>query len=328
MNDSTGDDPVQHHLTVAPAQAGMRLDRFLAESLPDLSRTRLRGLIDAGRLEGEAGTAADPAAKTRAGQRWVLTVPPAEELSLEPQSIPLDILYEDNHLIVIDKPAGLVVHPAPGNPDRTLVNALLAHCGDGLTGIGNARRPGIVHRLDKDTSGVLVAAKTDVAHKGLVAQFAAHDIDRVYRALAWGVPVPPAGEITGNIGRSPADRKKMAVVARGGRPAITRYRVVERFGEAASLIECRLLTGRTHQIRVHLSVKGHPLIGDGVYGVSRKRKMAALPEAVRAAAAGFPRQALHACRLGFRHPVTGETLSFESALPPDIAALAACFKNM
>ena len=237
------------------------------------------------------------------------------------QPMPLAIHFEDEHLLVLDKPAGLVVHPAPGNPEGTLVNALLAHCGASLAGIGGVRRPGIVHRLDKDTSGLLVVAKTEPVHRALSRDFAGRRIERAYGAFVWGVPVPAAGEISGNIGRSSSNRKKMAVVAATrGKPAVTRYRVERRFGNHAALIECRLLTGRTHQIRVHLAHAGHPLIGDPVYGTRGGRAVARLGPP-GAAIAGFPRQALHARLLGFSHPATGETLTFESPLPMDMQEL-------
>jgi len=255
------------------------------------------------------------------GQTFVVILPEPDDPTPQAQAIPLSIRFEDAHLIVIDKPAGLVVHPAPGNPDGTLVNALIAHCGDSLLGIGGVRRPGIVHRLDKDTSGLIVAAKTDAAHRALSADFAARRIARAYAAIVWGVPTPPAGEIAGNIGRSVTNRKKMAVVAASrGKPAVTRYRAERRFGEHAALVECRLLTGRTHQIRVHLAHKGHPLIGDPVYG-SRSGRALARSGPEGAAIVGFPRQALHARHLGFVHPATGESLAFDSPLPADMAEL-------
>jgi 23S rRNA pseudouridine1911/1915/1917 synthase len=233
----------------------------------------------------------------------------------------LDIRFEDAHLIVIDKPPGLVVHPAPGNPDGTLVNALLAHCGSSLAGIGGVRRPGIVHRLDKDTSGLMVVAKTDLAYQALSRDFAARRIDRAYAGFVWGVPHPPEGEIAGNIGRSAANRKKMAVLgAGGGRPALTHYRVERRFKTAAALVECRLATGRTHQIRVHLAHIGYPLIGDPVYG-GRTGRAIARSGASGARAAQFRRQALHARRLGFVHPAQGRAMVFDSALPPDLHEL-------
>jgi len=235
----------------------------------------------------------------------------------EAQAMPLDIRYEDADLIVLEKPAGLVVHPAPGNPDRTLVNALLAHCGDSLAGIGGVRRPGIVHRLDKDTSGLMVVAKSERAHAALAADFAARRIERAYLAITWAVPQPREGEIAGAIGRNPANRKTMAVVSRGGRTAVTRYRVLRIFKDVAALVECRLATGRTHQIRVHLAAHGNPLMGDPVYGRSRGRRRVLAPP-IKAALDAFPRQALHAASLGLRHPATGEWLQFQSRLPRDM----------
>jgi 23S rRNA pseudouridine1911/1915/1917 synthase len=233
----------------------------------------------------------------------------------------LDIRFEDAHLIVIDKPTGLVVHPAPGNPDGTLVNALISHCGASLSGIGGVRRPGIVHRLDKDTSGLMVVAKTEAAHHALARDFMLRRVDRAYAAIVWGVPTPLAGEITGNIGRSPANRKKMTVVREGrGKPAITQYRVERSFHAQAALVECRLATGRTHQIRVHLAHRGHPLIGDPVYG-TRAGRGVARGGAVGAGIAAFPRQALHARLLGFSHPAGRDRLMFDSPLPADIHEL-------
>jgi 23S rRNA pseudouridine1911/1915/1917 synthase len=234
----------------------------------------------------------------------------------------LDIVYEDAHLLVLDKPAGLVVHPAPGNLDRTLVNALLAHCGASLAGIGGVKRPGIVHRLDKDTSGLMVVAKDELAQLRLCADFATHRINRAYHAVVWGVPRPREGEIANRIGRSPRNRKKMAVLREGGKPAVTHYRVLRAFKDVAALAECRLATGRTHQIRVHMSERGHPLIGDPVYGNPRSLgRLRGLAGETRARLAAFPRQALHAVLLGFQHPSTGQNIEFSSKLPRDIEEL-------
>ncbi len=309
----------KHHAVRAyDAAAGERLDRFLAAAIPELSRSRLKALIEAGQVASGATTLRDPALRIKAGQTFAIVVPEALPAEPEAQQIALDILYEDDDLIVLNKPAGMVVHPAPGNPDRTLVNALIAHCGPSLKGIGGERRPGIVHRLDKDTSGLMVAAKTERAHQGLVRAFTERRIQRAYQALVWGRPAPAAGEVTGNIGRSPRNRKKMAVLRRGGRPATTRYRVLKSYGGGiASLVECRLLTGRTHQIRVHMSHLGHPILGDPLYGRGRRRGAAVLGDALTA----LGRQALHAKSLGFEHPASGEALKFESPLPPDIRRL-------
>ena len=309
---------------VAAAEArGQRLDRFLADAIGTLSRSRVKSLIEEGRLRRDGVVLSEPADPVRPGATYQLDLPAPLPATPQPQHIPFTILYEDADIIVLDKPAGLVVHPAPGNYDGTLVNALLAHCGSTLTGIGGERRPGIVHRLDKHTSGVMVAAKTQQANAALTAAFAARDLDRAYLALCWGLPAPPAGEIEGPIGRDPRERKRMAMVARGGKPALTRYRTLRAWGVSASLLECRLATGRTHQIRVHLAHRGHPLVGDPVYlrripAVARR-----LPEPTRRALLDFPRQALHAAELGFRHPRTGQPLSFTTPIPPDMAGLIA-----
>jgi 23S rRNA pseudouridine1911/1915/1917 synthase len=304
---------------VAKEASGARLDKWLAGALPELSRSRLKALIEDGAVSIGKKVARDPAHKVRAGEFVRVTVPAATAALPEAQAMDLHVVYEDEHLIVVDKPAGLVVHPAAGNPDRTLVNALLAHCGPSLAGIGGVKRPGIVHRIDKDTSGLLVVAKTDPAHAGLTAQFAAHDVERRYDALVWGIPKPAHGTITGNIGRSQKNRKKMAIVARGGKAAETSYDVVDTFGTTAAHVQCRLTTGRTHQIRVHLTSKGHPLIGDPVYGHGRTAGGRFANAEVRA----FSRQALHAATLGFVHPVTKKKLRFESELPDDMIRLMA-----
>ena len=301
--------------------AGERLDRFLAVALAGFSRSRLKNLVESGQVSLGGATVTDPAMRVKPGQVFILAVPPPETASPEPQAMELDIRFEDEHLLVLDKPAGLVVHPAPGNPDRTLVNALLAHCGESLAGIGGVKRPGIVHRLDKDTSGLMVVAKNDAAHRALARDFAAHAVTRAYQAVVWGVPQPRSGEISGRIGRNPRDRKKMAVVSAHGKAAVTRYKVLKVFGAKAALVECRLATGRTHQIRVHMTANGHPLIGDPTYGRQSQSRLAALPVKAQKATAALGRQALHAYLLGFRHPANGEYLEFRRRLPNDISNL-------
>ncbi|MHA6766838.1 RluA family pseudouridine synthase [Sphingobium ummariense] len=301
-------------ITVGEAQAGLRLDRALADLMPDFSRERLKALIQEGHVT-LSGRALSPSAKVEVGQNYAITLPAPIAAEAAPQDIPLAIVHEDEHLIVVDKPAGLVVHPAAGNPDGTLVNALLHHCHGGLSGIGGVARPGIVHRIDKDTSGLLVVAKSDRAHEGLAQQFKAHSVHRLYRAVVQGLPVPSSGTVDTWIGRSDADRKKMAVHREGrGKHAVTHYRMMERLREAA-LVECRLETGRTHQVRVHMAHIGHPLIGDPIYGRAKKSFKTILETL------GFKRQALHARTLGFIHPVTGESLMFESAIPADMQEL-------
>ncbi|WP_191908214.1 RluA family pseudouridine synthase [Hypericibacter terrae] len=315
-------------VTIEADQQGERVDRALAARLPDLSRSRLKSLIEEGRVQSGERTISDPSQRVKPGQNFVISIPDATAPEPLAEDIPLVVRYEDDALIVIDKPAGMVVHPAPGNEGATLVNALIAHCGASLSGIGGVRRPGIVHRLDKDTSGLLVAAKHDIAHRKLAADFASHDIERAYQAVVWGVPAKKSGEIEGNIGRHPVHRKKMTVLARGGKPALTRYRVLKSFGRLASLVECRLATGRTHQIRVHLASIGHPLLGDPTYGRATPARLNALPPKVRAVVAGFKRQALHAWLLGFEHPVTGEVLRWESPLPSDMQALISSLESI
>jgi 23S rRNA pseudouridine1911/1915/1917 synthase len=316
-------EPTAIEIAIAAEQAGERLDRVIAAARPEFSRSRVKALIEQGHLGLAGAKIDDPSMRVKPGQVFTLSVPEAAPAAPLGQEIALDIVYEDDDLIVIDKPAGMVVHPAPGNPDSTLVNALIAHCGDSLSGIGGEKRPGIVHRIDKDTSGLIVAAKNDAAHRTLSEAFAIHDIERAYLCLVWGVPSPKEGEITGNIGRHPVDRKRMAVVTRGGKPAHTFYRVVKSFGLGAALVECRLMTGRTHQIRVHMAKIGHPLIGDPLYGRPTPARRARLGGKARAAAEAFPRQALHAAVLGFKHPRTGEHLSWESGVPEDFRALEA-----
>jgi 23S rRNA pseudouridine1911/1915/1917 synthase len=323
-----------HICAVAPEQSGQRLDRALAALLPELSRSRLQDLIGKGAVTLAAKTIKDPNHRVKGGEVYSLEIPPAVPARPRGQDIPLSVVYEDKDLIVIEKPAGLVVHPAAGNPDGTLVNALIAHCGEALIGIGGEARPGIVHRLDKDTSGLLVAAKNERAMGSLAKQFANHTIERAYHALVWGAPRAGNGVIEGAIGRSPFDRKRMAVLRGGGKTARTRYRVVEVFGPAerpvASLVECRLETGRTHQIRVHLTHLGHPLIGDPQYGRARQPPRAKTEAEATAftLAAEFPRQALHAFVLGFQHPALHKSMRFESPWPSDFAGLVAALRGL
>lgn len=293
-----------------------RLDKGLAEAT-GLSRERVKTLIAQGLVELEGNRAETGSTKAQAGARFRITLPPAQPLAAEPQDIPLDIVFEDEALIVVDKPAGMVVHPAAGNRDGTLVNALLHHCRGRLSGINGVARPGIVHRIDKDTSGLLVVAKTDAAHEGLARQFAEHTIARRYLAICAGHPVPPEGTIRGRLGRSDRDRKKMAVLrdeSTRGKHAVTHYRVLKRL-EGCALIECRLETGRTHQVRVHCASIGHPLLGDPVYGRTPASLRPLLHEL------DFERQALHAAELGFVHPITGESLHFRAETPPDMMEL-------
>jgi 23S rRNA pseudouridine1911/1915/1917 synthase len=315
-------------IVVAESEAGTRLDRVLAAGT-DLSRTRLKALILGGEAAVGRRTIRDPSHRVNAGDIITVTVPPPEPASPEGESIPLNVVYEDDDIVVIDKPAGLVVHPAAGHATGTLVNALIAHCGDSLSGIGGVRRPGIVHRLDKDTSGLMVVAKNDHAHQALAAQFADHGrtgpLARGYLALVWGVPSRPKGTIDAPVGRHPHSRDRMAVRP-DGRPAITHWQVLETYPGAdgkpvASLIACRLETGRTHQIRVHLAHIGHPLLGDSVYGAGFKTKAAQLPPPARKALSDLARQALHAYLLAVQHPKTGRKLEFRSEFPPDLDRL-------
>ena len=298
----------------------------MAQAHPEISRARFQRLIADGAVQVEGQPATDSGLKVKPGQVLTVLVPPAAPAEPAAEVIALDVVFEDKHLIVINKPAGLVVHPAPGHEGGTLVNALLAHCGDSLSGIGGVRRPGIVHRLDKDTSGLLVVAKNDAAHQALSEQFASHGrdgrLERSYLAFVWGVPERPAGTIATGIGRSDANRQKQTVSTRSdAREAITHYDVVERFGTAASLVRCRLETGRTHQIRVHMTHIGHPLLGDGVYGAGFKTALSRLGETAKTAVKSLKGQALHAAILGFEHPRTGKQMHFEAPLPDELSQL-------
>lgn len=326
IEDEDGDGQILE-ISILPQDSGDRLDKVLAAHLPDLSRGRLQALIARGALSRDGVVMSSTSAKALPGL-YRLHVPAPMAAEPEPQEIALDVLFEDGHLIVVNKAAGMAAHPAPGSHSGTLVNALLHHCAGSLSGVGGVARPGIVHRLDKETSGVMVAAKSDLAHAGLSALFAAHDIERQYIALTRGGPGAPHGVIQTQIGRSHYDRKKMAVLRSGGREAVTRYRVQKTFGPQekplASRIACRLETGRTHQIRVHLASKGAPCLGDPVYGSGPPA--AAVRDAI--AAAGLRRQALHAAVLGFVHPVTGEVLRFETEPPEDMRALEALLARL
>jgi len=297
------------------SHAGWRLDRALASAVPSLSRERLKVLTKAGALTCDGTALRDPATKVKGDERFALAIPDPAPAHNEPQEIPLPIVFEDEHLLVVDKPAGLVVHPAAGNRDGTLVNALLHHCGGSLSGIGGVARPGIVHRIDKDTSGLLVIAKHDRAHEGLAKQFAAHSIDRRYLAIVSGVPRQAEGVVDAPLARSVHDRKKIAIVKDGrGKRSVTHWKRIEILRDAA-LVECRLETGRTHQVRVHMAAIGHPLVGDPVYGRGKSAHRKLLNQL------DFKRQALHAAHLGFVHPVTKGRLSFDSALPSDMQEL-------
>ena len=310
-------------LTIPEEGTGQRTDKVLAtlaaQENPSLSRARLQALLAQGHLSLAGKTVTDGSHKVKAGEVYTLILPPPEKAEPEAQAMDLVIVYEDKDVIVIDKPVGLVVHPAPGNRDHTLVNALLAHCGDSLSGIGGVARPGIVHRLDKDTSGLMVVAKNDAAHHALALQFADRSLSRTYHALVWGVPAPSQGSVDAPIGRSTKDRKKMAVISKG-KPALTHYRVIGDFG-GASLVECKLATGRTHQIRVHLAHIKHPVVGDMVYGGGRRGRTG--EEKLQT----FPRQALHAIELHFLHPRTGKLKKFTSKLPKDMAKLVRGIKG-
>lgn len=321
LADAPATAPTAVQVVIAPEMAGWRLDRALAVLVPTLSRERLKALMSSGAVAGAAGLVRDPAKKAVAGDRLTVTIPVPAPAHSVAQDIALNIVFEDAHLLIVDKPAGLVVHPAAGNLDGTLVNALLHHCAGRLSGIGGVARPGIVHRIDKDTSGLLVVAKDDPTHEGLSRQFAAHSVERLYTAVVFGQPVPPAGRIEGALARSTANRQKMAIVPAGrGKHAVTHYRTVQPLRDA-SVVECKLETGRTHQVRVHMASIGHPLLGDPAYGRTRSQHRADLAEL------GFARQALHAATLGFIHPITKEKVSYLSPLPADIQELIGRLSN-
>ncbi|MBC8036229.1 MAG: RluA family pseudouridine synthase [Rhizobiales bacterium] len=327
--------PSSSQLLVTVATASERLDRFLAQAFPAVSRSRFQSLIAEGNVTVEGAQVTTGSQRLKGGERIEISIPPAADAHPAAEDIPLHIVYEDDDLIVIDKPAGLVVHPGAGNETGTLVNALIAHCGASLSGIGGIRRPGIVHRLDKDTSGLLVVAKNDLAHRGLSEQFAAHGRDgrlqRAYLALVWGSPERNRGTISASLNRSSANRQKMAVSrSTMAREAITRYEVLERFGAPplVSLVRCELETGRTHQIRVHMAHIGHPLLGDRTYGAGFKASLHKLPEAAREALKSLNRQALHATVLGFDHPRTGAALHFESNPPTELARLISALEGV
>ncbi len=324
-------------LTVADDAAGTRLDAWLAGAVADLGRNRAKTLILEGHVAIGGRTIMEAKRPVKPGDRVAVDLPPIQPAEPRAEAIPLTIVYEDDDIIIIDKPAGLVVHPAAGHQGGTLVNALIAHCGDSLSGIGGVARPGIVHRLDKDTTGLMVVAKTDRAHRGLAAQFADHGrtgpLERAYWALVWGVPDRPQGTVDLPLARSTRNREKIEVKRTGGRTAITHYRVEERFGPddqptVASLVECALETGRTHQIRVHMAAIGHPVVGDRAYGSGFATKVSLLPEPARSVVADFPRQALHAYLLGFEHPVTGAEMRFETGLPDDMGTLVSALKSL
>ncbi len=314
-------------IVVGQEDRGQRLDRVLAAHAPHISRSRLQALIGAGHVRPAEGCSY----KVKAGEVFYITIPPAIEAVPQPQKIDLDIVYEDEDLLVINKSPGMVVHPAAGNHDGTLVNALLAHCGDQLSGIGGVKRPGIVHRLDKETSGLMVVAKNDLAHQGLSQQLASRTLKRVYQAIVWGAVTPATGRIKTNIGRSKTNRKKMAVLSSGGKEAVTDYKRLDNFGLIASRVECRLQTGRTHQIRVHMAHVQHWLVGDPVYGRGAAEKFLRLNKVdatLAAALLAFPRQALHAAALEFIHPISENKISLKATLPEDMQNLLLILKKV
>ncbi|MBA4750241.1 MAG: RluA family pseudouridine synthase [Alphaproteobacteria bacterium] len=313
--------------TLEEGTAKVRLDAILQSNVPDLSRTRLKSLIEEGHVLVDGAPCLAASLKVKAGMKIHVTVPENKPMTLTPQSMDLDIIFEDDDILVLNKPVGLVVHPAPGHPDKTLVNALLAHCGGTLSGIGGIERPGIVHRLDKGTSGLMVVAKNDLSHQSLTAQFSDRTLTRRYYAYVWGLPNPLQGSIDKPLGRSPHHRQKMAVKHHGGKAALTLYTVVKTFGLNASLVKCDLKTGRTHQIRVHLSSLGHGLLGDALYGSVPRRVSPILKNAVKELLLEDERPALHAYELQLRHPRTDEMLVFKVPMPEDLLALDALLEE-
>lgn len=307
---------------------GWRIDKFLVKSFPEISRSQIQRLLKDGNITRDGLIISDNSLKVKEGEEYALVIPEPVDAIPVPEDIPLEIVYEDDDLLVVNKPAGMTVHPAPGSPNGTLVNALLFHCQDRLSGIGGVKRPGIVHRIDKDTSGLLVVAKNDMAHKHLSAQFSEHSIERTYYAVVFGVPSPLSGKIEGDIGRSPYDRKKMALVKKNGKAAVTNYKTLEIFKNVASLVQCNLETGRTHQIRVHLSSLNCNLVGDGLYEKAKKISDKNMDEDSKNFINKFPRQALHALSLGFIHPRTHKNLSFSSEIPCDFKELVGLLRGL
>jgi 23S rRNA pseudouridine1911/1915/1917 synthase len=320
----------KHILSVEDDCKGLRLDKFLATKLPDISRTRIKTLIENNGVTLSSSSINDCSYRVKPGDEFSIIIPTAIESEMRANDkIELNIAYEDDDFLVIDKQAGLTVHPGAGNYDETMANALMAYCGDTLSGIGGVARPGIVHRLDKDTSGLILVAKNDIAHHGLSEQIAERTLERLYLAVCWGVPKPYAGTIESNIARHPKNRLKMAVVKEGGKVAVTHYTVKKIYGNGiASLVECRLQTGRTHQIRVHMTEAGHPLIGDQLYAARNNNKLKFITPELRDFLKGFTRQALHSYRIGVEHPVTGEYIELESELPSDIKQLLELLKGL
>lgn len=307
---------------------GLRIDKFLALSFPEMSRSQIQRLIKSGNVSCDDDIIVDNSFKVRLDDSYQVFVPEAVDADPEPENLPIEIVYEDEDLIVVNKPAGMTVHPAPGSPNGTLVNALLYYCRDRLSGIGGVKRPGIVHRIDKDTSGLLVVAKNDMAHRHLSEQFFEHTIERTYFALVYGLPNTLNGRVEANLGRSPYDRKKMAVLQNGGKRAVTNYKTIENFKNFAALVQCNLETGRTHQIRVHMASLGCNLIGDQLYVKSKKTNIKGVDESIKRYVNSFPRQALHATTLGFKHPRSNEFVSFSSEFPEDFLQLLTSLKNL